>query len=965
MKMVFTLLTLFLSLTAYAQVLDLGDGLKVSQEQLETLKKQFPRTTEDRTFFHWTRKSNAMRWVTQKQISEGEMNFLNTPTGDRQAYGPGFYIAEKPISSQSFGEAPVSLVLKKGTPIYDPSIAEKVIGAKPTANQEAKLGEALQLLKPASDDWYVLNNAVYTQDIFYGRFANPEAHIYVQMATNWSPFAIAEDFRELINAGDQDAMYLQDILYASDYMDGVSFARAMKVSPGAPWKEFEPEGFNQYKQALEYFSEKTGKSSFGEERSTRAETIRNKGIEAVDQSLLEVNNQFHNKNFQTLKDAFRSEGIRAGGDEAGNTFEVTKEQLKVLQENPYLEVSVVKQGDGILVNYFYPDAFHYKKLKDRISPELYQKLEKYSGLSLMNNHELRQSLNKQLIQELVNDFTTRMKNGEASWTDLISIHPFEDKNGRSVRMLQKIYNPSVQNFFIGDMDLLAPKDKQNLFLDASSNAHTQMQADLLDEFLKAKTQRRMPNYLNSKTLDNYVDNALPFAAKIDLNSPVVLEQIRRRDWEDLLTDAKSSGVDALRKRLKDSENYDLSTQRLNSVIRDDVLFNYDETQKAQLVELTNEVIESSKTPIEKKAELFENYQNLYEKTNSSLIQGVKPIEEIKAEMLEGIIKALTIKDKVPDDYFGLFSLIDQFETDPYKNLKIYLDIIKECNPGIMSTLASQMEVKYTSLLEYDVFKTLPKEQQMFLGEHALQYVTDMIDNYMDTNSFLVTYENIFNKSPELAKSLTHPNEFKIKVLTKISKQLEGGNFGTKAKVFNLYNSIYEVTPAEIVKSFPPVEPIKTGLLEELKVQFKTMTESDSWIQMTYLNYIENDELKQIDFMIENAKLNPNPKIIINNAANKFSMSLYQPSFVSLEENKRIALLKKAPELMEKLMINDVDPDQVKTILANYEESFNAESKDITKKVLNPDKLKSNMKTWGAKNPGPNNCVTNLLKAIFS
>ncbi|RYY98621.1 MAG: hypothetical protein EOO24_18280, partial [Comamonadaceae bacterium] len=45
-------------------------------------------------FYHWTTPENQARWVSQGFVDKGEVAFLATPSGDRQAYGPGFYVSD-------------------------------------------------------------------------------------------------------------------------------------------------------------------------------------------------------------------------------------------------------------------------------------------------------------------------------------------------------------------------------------------------------------------------------------------------------------------------------------------------------------------------------------------------------------------------------------------------------------------------------------------------------------------------------------------------------------------------------------------------------------------------------------------------------------------------------------------------------------------------------------------------------
>ncbi|RYZ96810.1 MAG: hypothetical protein EOP11_22915 [Proteobacteria bacterium] len=74
----------------------LSDGQEVERLKVSKVSKG------DR-FFHWTEAKNQSRWVAQGYLDRGEMDFLSTPSGTKQVYGPGFYVSTDPLDSKSYG----------------------------------------------------------------------------------------------------------------------------------------------------------------------------------------------------------------------------------------------------------------------------------------------------------------------------------------------------------------------------------------------------------------------------------------------------------------------------------------------------------------------------------------------------------------------------------------------------------------------------------------------------------------------------------------------------------------------------------------------------------------------------------------------------------------------------------------------------------------------------------------------
>lgn len=689
---------------AFAQI-DLGGGLTITDAQLKQIEASLKKTTEDRKFFHWTNKATGMRWIKQSYINSGEVDFYNIPTGDRQVYGPGIYLAETHTSSTSFGEIPVSFTVTKGTPIYDQDVVAKIVGKTLTANQASELGERIPMLRHATSDWYVINHSMHADDLTYGKFNVKEAKVYVRDPDNWSQFKIPGDFKELVQAGDADAVYLKNVLEASDYMDGISFARAMTVNPGQPWAEFEPHNFSKYQESVKVIAEKMPE-------------YQNRGYAGLRQTMLDVQTTFSGRiDVTDLKQVLRTEGIRAGGDEAGKTFLATEAQLKTMQANPYLEVISTPQGKDHLVHYFYPDAFHFKKLKGKISDSLYETLLKQNPNDLMNNHALRADLNRQLIDELVTDFTKRMQQGTANWNELISIHPFEDMNGRSSRMLQEIFDNGQNHFILGDIDILLPVEEQRVYWQRSAKAQQNLQAAFIDEYLSAKVEKRMPDYLKTGALQDYVNNSFPTPMHIELNNFENQELIKNRQWVKLLDKGRAGGLEQLKLNLTHPAKAQTAFQSLIDVTNPDILKFYSTSEKHMLLSMMAPQFKNQQVNTNQVMMLLENYQSIYNNSDAATKAKYASPLRLKNDIF------LTIKSKVLDpkisqvDLMHTISSIFNLEQNQTRTLNYFMSLMQKNTPKAANDVLKQYLSMYAFDIQgdLDVFKaTTPAEQRRFM-----------------------------------------------------------------------------------------------------------------------------------------------------------------------------------------------------------------------------------------------------------
>lgn len=733
----YLLVGLFLSsiLSVFAQDIRLSPETVVSQDQLRKIQELLPKLENDRRFIHWTNRATGMRWLSQRHINSGEVSFYNKPTGDRQVYGPGIYLAEQPTSSKSFGEIPVSFVVEKGAPIYDEVIIEKVLGKKLSAAEASVLGQHIPYLRHAANDWYVVNHPEHADKLIYGKKIHPEAKVYVQHADNWNQFKNFQDFQELIKNGDQDAVYLRNIIDASDYMDGISFARAMKINPGAPWNEFEPDNFWKYQNAMV-------------EMSTKREELAARGMDQLEKTLLEVQTTFSGrKDVTSLDQVLRNEGIRAGGDEAGKTFIATTHQLETMKANPYLEVVSTPQGKHHLVHYFYPDVFHFKKLKGKISDELYQKLSSLNQDQLMNDHNLRQQLNKQLLKELVDDFSTRMKAGKANWVELISIHPFEDMNGRTSRMLQELYNNGSNHFLLGDLDILLPVDEQNVYWRKAAKAHQQLQADLIDELLMAKAEGRMPDYMKTTAIQDYLNHGFATPMDIDLNNQENLELIRKRNWVPLMEKGKDLGIARLEQNIKNGKTRARALEVLIDATSGEALSFYSPEEKKQLLKLMHQVLKENADDLESLVPVFRNYKTFYKDADPATKATLTSPTKFQYGMLDKIKRTFRSPTTAQLDLIKTFHQIMAVESDQIRVMNHYLSMVSKSNPKAASDMLHQyLNVQYFMFADESMFASTSAADQKRTLLTAKAHIEKMIEMGDKANA-----QAAFDKYQELHK----------------------------------------------------------------------------------------------------------------------------------------------------------------------------------------------------------------------
>ncbi len=544
MKFLNFLIMFFISLNSFADY-DLGEGVRVNDSQINQIRNALDKTPEDKQFHHWTKLENAMRWTLEGAPGAGEMRAFNKPTGDRQVYGPGFYMAESRTSSQGFGTTLMELTIPKGTPIYDDTIVNRIVGSTLKSNQKAKLQEYLPMIRNVKNDWWTLNHESL---LTHFHFAKADERWSVDLIKN-NALIGADFYKKLWNGirGNGNGAALESLLLLGHYQDGISFVRSVSefsdLSYGAqesPWTQFEPENFENFRKTYqEIILRSNAKFSqrIPDDKKYEYKIVENLSDSNPDMHIVDTNGNFGSDDLTkeqwiqrqkeiflelhrdlsgdqsiSYNDSLRGEGITAGGPREGNTFWAPISDTGVMLDNPYLDVEFTPYsgGDGYLVKYHYPDVAHFRHLEGKISDSLFRTLSSldYSrDLAGDINTSRRNQLNRQLIDELLTDAFSKYHGQKAEFRngrsfelmrDLISIHPKADKNGRGVRAYFFAANMQagveVPYHIMGNFDLTKSAGFYKRMLLNTIEPFNQLKEAMIKELLYAKVEGRNPNY---------------------------------------------------------------------------------------------------------------------------------------------------------------------------------------------------------------------------------------------------------------------------------------------------------------------------------------------------------------------------------------------------------------------------------------------------------------------------------------
>jgi hypothetical protein len=191
-------------------------------------------------------------------------------------------------------------------------------------------------------------------------------------------------------------------------------------------------------------------------RATPLEPRWNQAIAAPLSGPIETElNTIHDIFMETRSGDFRETPIDdAGGDidrdvgGPGGFDRLTLQQARVLQANLLLTVEIkddpyntVTPGQTKLARYRYPSAGTYKKFQQFLSPGLLQDLNDADQAGKLS-YDIRnpqsvgpefRALNKRIIGELLERFYDPSASAVDNYQSMITVHPFDDYNGRSLR----------------------------------------------------------------------------------------------------------------------------------------------------------------------------------------------------------------------------------------------------------------------------------------------------------------------------------------------------------------------------------------------------------------------------------------------------------------------------------------------------------------------------------------------------
>lgn len=504
-----------------------------SAEQIDSLRRSLKTTTEDRIFYHWTKPEVGGRWATQGHIDQGEVDFYNKPTGDRQAYGPGVYMAESPTSSEQFGEYPVVFVVPKGTAIYDEGIEEKIFGRRLNFEEKIQIAQKLPFIRLATGDWWLTNSHQVLNRVEYGGKYGAHTKEIRELA---NPRKMQEFFDT--RPGVAGAEYLESLFHLTYYVDGISLIRALRVAPHDPWSQFEPEHFESFKRLnKKILSEKPSSRSYNWGGTNPDKTAWVK--EQVFSELPELMKDL----FQAKSIDYRGHGIRAGGEGQGGTFKVSPQELVVLLENPYLTVQykAAEDGKSFYVSYQYPDIERFEKLRALLSPEFVTAVEKQGLKNILAQADTKTQWNQKLMRDLLSQLFSSLYQtpveAASFLSKFISIHPYSDGNGRVARLYtQKMLMTTGQTLppmFISDLDVLVRPNILRQILADSSEAYGILNKAFAAEFLAAKN----PDYFKLPAVSGLMESLKVFGLHAkDAPGPQYDEHIRRRQFNDVFSE---------------------------------------------------------------------------------------------------------------------------------------------------------------------------------------------------------------------------------------------------------------------------------------------------------------------------------------------------------------------------------------------------------------------------------------------
>lgn len=280
------------------------------------------------------------------------------------------------------------------------------------------------------------------------------------------------------------------------------------------------------------------------------------------------------KELDNLKDAhvYRTGPVRGGGNEyykpgdpkdrSHGFFFASDGQISVMKANPYLTVdqqACDKVRKGCYVAYYYPDVNHYQTLvkagyvNSTLAAEIRKHEKEYDPSTVEEPNAITRTMNGKLVKALLTGLFTRI-HGKSIMVDvhkadpkmkddvdsagldallgLVSIHPFDDYNGRTTRFFIQYAHMEAHSAppqsFVSDLDLLTPPEIYGRFVEISTSFNDQVRnemiaqliGDYLDHKLESNHEKRGKRYFSLPGWNHLLSSSLGvFGIKIPADQP--------------------------------------------------------------------------------------------------------------------------------------------------------------------------------------------------------------------------------------------------------------------------------------------------------------------------------------------------------------------------------------------------------------------------------------------------------------
>ncbi|PRP87136.1 hypothetical protein PROFUN_01398 [Planoprotostelium fungivorum] len=491
-----------------SQSIHISSDWDVTQDQLDQWTATLPKTDKELWFFHWGSITDGLRMVKQQTI---------------QMSGGGFYMSQDRYDTKSYGPFCTIAIVPVGTPIYRPDNLTILGRDFITPVMKSLLGLKVPFIHQFDDyssNWWVTHNAKVLSHLVAGASQGIDTQLAGSEEQMWKNM---DDLAQAASQSDSQSFkdsvsWLSSFYSLFYYMDSIALSRAVVVNPTNPWHEFEPEHFENFHIARKFllevmagrkhvFVSDGGVFGNGQEKKAWAKN-------QTDVVIPQLWSMIAGTTVQQV--SIRGGQVRAGGsDLPDHTFKCTEAEVKAMKKNPYLTVNATLTDDGDYeVFYYYPDVFNFHGVAKAgyLSLTTSAKLLALQTL-FRNDTALQAKWNKILLEDLMQNLFERWHGRKIIdvqeiakfMVEFVSIHPYEDYNGRTTRMYahlacyESATGNSVQSLpheYISDFDTVFPLEKYGRFMIDGGVQITSLMLQLQKELVDALAANRVPSYYN-------------------------------------------------------------------------------------------------------------------------------------------------------------------------------------------------------------------------------------------------------------------------------------------------------------------------------------------------------------------------------------------------------------------------------------------------------------------------------------